>query len=197
MKTGPGRVNLVFGVVILVLTAVVAVSMYMNRNLPVIREAPGGNDFPEGRLPENHPPIDTANQVAVLEQRSRTEPGNAELRIQLGNAYYDVGQYQKASEAYEAALKLSPQNAGVETDLATCYHELGQHDKALAIVDRVLQYKPGFAQALFNKGIILQMGKNDAKGAIAAWEQLLQTNPNYPQRADVEQRLNQLKAASR
>ena len=197
MKTGHSRVNLVFGTVVFLLAAVAAVSMYLNRDLPVIREAPGGGDTAQGRLPENHPPIDTASQAAALEQRSRTEPDNAEVRIQLGNAYYDMGQFQKASEVYEAALKLSPQNAGVETDLATCYHELGQHDKALAILDRVLQYQPGFTQAMFNKGIVLQMGKNDAKGAIAVWENLLQTNPNYPQRTDVEQRLNQLKAASR
>jgi cytochrome c-type biogenesis protein CcmH/NrfG len=197
MKTGHGPVNLVFGTAVFLLAAVAAVSMYVNRNLPVIREAPGAGDAAQARLPENHPPIETASQAVALEQRSRAEPDNADVRIQLGNAYYDMGQYQKASEAYEAALKLSPQNAGVETDLGTCYHELGQHDKALAILDRVLQYQPGFAQALFNKGIILQMGKKDVKGAIAAWEELLQANPNYPQKADVEHRLDQLKAASR
>jgi cytochrome c-type biogenesis protein CcmH/NrfG len=197
MNTSHGRANLVFGTVVFLLAGVAAVSMYVNRNLPVIREAPGAGAAAEARLPENHPPIEMASQAAALEQRSRSEPENAEVKIQLGNVYYDLGQYQKASEAYEAALKLSPRNAGVETDLATCYHELGAHDKALAALDRVLQYQPGFAQALFNKGIVLQRGKNDVRGAIAAWEKLLQTNPDYPQKADVERRLDQLKAASR
>jgi len=92
---------------------------------------------------------------------------------------------------------LRPQSPSVETDLATCYHLLGQHDRALEILDKVLQYRPHFAQALFNKGIVLHSGRNDLKGAIAAWEELLRTNPNLPQRADIEQRIEQLKASQR
>jgi cytochrome c-type biogenesis protein CcmH/NrfG len=36
-------------------------------------------------------------------------------------------------------------------------------------------------------------GKNDAPGAIAAWEQLLKTNPGYPERQKVEELLNRAK----
>ncbi len=197
MTKGNGLLNLIFGITVSLLAAVAAVSMYLNRDLPAIREAPASSFPSDGRLPEGHPPIDAANQVASLEQMAANDPGNADIRIQIGNAYYDMGQYQKAAEAYEESLRLRPGNPGVGTDLATCYHELGQHDKALAILDQVLQYQPDFAQALFNKGIVLQTGKNDLKGAIAAWEKLLLKNPNYPQKAELEQKINQLKAAVR
>jgi tetratricopeptide (TPR) repeat protein len=133
----------------------------------------------------------------TLEQMSQADPQNADIKIQLGNALYDAGQYQKAAESYEQSLKLHPQNPGVETDLATCYHYLGQHDKALEILDKVLQYSPGFAQALFNKGIVLQEGKKDPQGAIAVWEVLLRSNPNFPQRAEIEQKINQLKSSAK
>jgi tetratricopeptide (TPR) repeat protein len=79
--------------------------------------------------------------------------------------------------------------------MATCYHFKGQHDKALEILDRVLRYRPGFPQALFNKGIILQIGKSDNRGAVAAWEELLRVNPEFPQRAELEERIRQLRAA--
>ncbi len=192
---GRKTLNLVLGSIVISLAVVAAVFMYLNWDLPVIRESPSAAMGSDEGLPEGHPPVDSSNRLTALEQMSRSDPQNAEIKAQLGNAYYDVGQYQKAADAYEESLKLKPQNAGVETDLATCYHELGQDDRALAIFDKVLQYKPNHPQALFNKGIVLQSGKKDLKGALAAWELLLKTNPDFPQRAELEQRINQLKSS--
>jgi len=81
--------------------------------------------------------------------------------------------------------------------MATSYHYLGQHDRALEILNKVLAYRPNFPQALFNKGVVLHVGKNDVRGAIAAWEELLRTNPSLPNRAELEQRISQLKATER
>ena len=39
---------------------------------------------------------------------------------------------------------------------------------------------------LFNLGIVRWQGKKDPKGAIVAWEKLLQTNPDYPQKDQVQ-----------
>jgi cytochrome c-type biogenesis protein CcmH/NrfG len=187
--------NLILGSIVFLLAAVAGVFMYLNWDLPVIREAPSVGIGGDERLPENHPPIDSSTKLAALEQMSRSDPQNAELRTQIGNVYYDMGQYRKAADAYEESLKLRPQDAGVETDLATCYHELGQDDKALSIFDKVLEYKPNHPQALFNKGIVLQSGKKDPKGAVAVWEQLLRTNPDFPQRAELEQKISQLRSS--
>ncbi len=188
------KINAVFAIAVILLAAVAAVTMYLNRDLPPVQEASGPVMQPNSQLPEGHPSVDASNKIASLEQMSQGEPQNAELKTQLGNAYYDAGQYQKAAEAYEGSLKLRPQNPGVETDLATCYHFLGQHGKALETLDKVLKYNPGFPQALFNKGIVLH-ATNDARGAIEVWQNLLASDPNFPQRADIEQRINQLKSA--
>ncbi len=190
-------VNLLFSAVIALLGVVSAVTMYLNRNQPVIREAPVGAAGVEPQLPEGHPPIDLSNRLVALEEASRSEPQNAAHRIQIGNIYYDMGQFQKAIGAYEEALKLRPREPAVETDLATCYHNIGEHRKALQILDGVLQHHPDFPMALFNKGIVLQAVNNDIKGAIVVWERLLQTNPDFPQRADLERRIAQLKAMIR
>ncbi len=187
-------INLLFGAVILVLGATAAYFMYANRGLPVIRE-PTAASQEEAQLPENHPPIDLSNRLMALEEMARGKPANAEYRIEIGNIYYDMGQYRKAISGYEEALKLKPQDPNVETDLATCYYNLGEHDRALQILDRILQYRPNFPMAMFNKGIVLQVGKNDSRGAIAAWEALLQANPDFPQRAALEQRIREAKAA--
>ncbi|PYU99619.1 MAG: hypothetical protein DMG10_24240 [Acidobacteria bacterium] len=193
------RINLLFGGLVALLGAfpLVYSLVYLER-APVI-QSPATTSLPPGHpnLPENHPPLDYARELAALEERSRAEPQNPDYRTRIGNVYYDMGEYEKAIEAYEQSLALRPQSPSVETDLATCYHLLGQHDRALEILDKVLQYRPHFAQALFNKGIVLHSGRNDLKGAIAAWEELLRTNPNLPQRADIEQRIEQLKASQR
>jgi cytochrome c-type biogenesis protein CcmH/NrfG len=67
----------------------------------------------------------------------------------------------------------------------------------LQTLDRVLQERPGFAQALFNKGVILQTARNDAAGAVAAWQELLRSNPDYPRRAELEQKIAQLRSSLR
>ena len=123
------------------------------------------------------------------------EPGNPEYKVEIGNLYYDMSQFRKAISSYEEALKLKPQDPNVETDLATCYYNLGEHDKALQILDKVLRYRPNFPMAMFNKGIVLQVGKNDSRGAIAVWEALLEANPDFPQRSALEQRIREAKAA--
>jgi len=187
--------NLVFGLLILALGALAGASMYANRNRPVIRESAAAAPQAERQLPENHPSIDTSNRLMALEEMSSKEPGNAVYRVEIGNIYYDMGQYRKAAASYEEALKLKPQDPNVETDLATCYYNVGEHDRALQVLDRVLQYRPGFPMAMFNKGIVLQAGKKDNQGAVAIWEALLQTNPDFPQRAALEQRIRESKAA--
>ena len=90
-----------------------------------------------------------------------------------------------------------PGDANVETDLAVCLHYLVQDDKALEILDRVLAYRPGFSQALFNKGTILINGKKNVKAGIDVWENLLRTNPDFARKSELEQRIGKLKGSIR
>ena len=145
-------VHLVFAVALAALGATAGASMYLNRDQPALNETPPSASESAAGLPASHPPVDFAERIAVLERQSRTDPSNPDYRIQMGNLYYDSGQYGKAREAYEAGLRLRPGDPGIETDLATCYHYLGQHEKALELLDRVLESHPNFSQALFNKG---------------------------------------------
>lgn len=199
MNSERKRVNLVFACVVAALGGWTIYYLGSGQGQTPVVQPPAASNLPPDHppLPENHPPIDYAKDLMALEQMSRANPGNAEYKTKIGNIYYDVGQYEKAAEAYQQSLALKPRDARVETDLAACLHYLGQHDKAIEILDRVLQYSPSFAQALFNKGVVLHAGKKDANGAIAVWEELLRSNPNLPQRAVLEQRINQLKSGGR
>ena len=191
------RVDFLLGSIVVLLGATAAISMYLNRDQPAVLEAQAtapGTDRGM-KLPEGHPPLDIAGKLQELEELSRKDPNNADYKVQIGNSYYDLGQYQKALDAYKESLQLRPQDPNVETDMGTCYHFLGQPDAALAVFDNVLKYRPNFPQALFNKGIVLLDGKKDIKGGIAAWEELLRSNPDFPDRERIEQRVRQLKAS--
>ncbi len=190
MALSKSSVNLLFAVVVAALGATAASYIYINSRQPGIQ-----GKAAETQLPENHPSLDTPGRIAALQQLSARDPKNPDYPAQIANLYYDAGQYAQAVEYYQQSLNVRPQDPNVETDLATCYHYLGQDDKSLELLNNVLSYNPGFTQAKFNKGIVLIEGKKDIKGGLAVWEDLLRSDPGYSQRAELEQRINQLKAS--
>jgi cytochrome c-type biogenesis protein CcmH/NrfG len=135
-------------------------------------------------------------QAAPLLESLQADPNNPELLTRIGNIYYDVKQYPTAIEYYERSLKLQPANAAVRTDMGTAYWYTGKADTALAEFNKALTYEPNKATTLFNLGIVKWQGKNDAKGAIADWQKLLDTNPNYTARDKVQQFIDQAKSGS-
>jgi tetratricopeptide (TPR) repeat protein len=183
--------NLLFGAIVAMLGTTAAAFLYLNSGQTEIQNQAAG-----AQLPENHPPLDSMNRIEAFQQLFAREPQNPDYPAQIANLYYDLGQYDKAADFYQQSLRLRPHDPNVETDLATCFHYLGQDDKSLEILDDVLKYNPGFTQAKFNKGVVLIEGKKDVQAGISVWEDLLRSDPNYPQAADLEKRISQLKASS-
>jgi cytochrome c-type biogenesis protein CcmH/NrfG len=135
-------------------------------------------------------------QAAPLLESLKKDPNNPELLLRIGNIYYDVKQYPTAIDYYQRSLKLQPANAAVRKDLGTAYWYTGNADTALAEFNKALTYEPNKANTLINLGIVKWQGKNDAAGAIANWQKLLDTNPNYAARDKVQQLIDQAKAGS-
>jgi tetratricopeptide (TPR) repeat protein len=111
----------------------------------------------------------------------------------LGNLYYDSQAYPQAIGYYEKALALQPKNPDVRTDLGTSYWYTGDADKAIANFEKALAVRPNHPGTLFNLGIVKWQGKNDPKGAVAAWEKLLANNPDYPQKDEVQSLIERAK----
>ena len=129
----------------------------------------------------------------MLRQLQQT-PRDAALLAQIGNTYYDARNYTQAIEYYRRSLEIRPENVNVRTDLATATWYNGDADGALKEFDRSLQYDPTHSHTLFNVGIVKWKGKNDIQGALASWNKLLATNPNYSDRPKVLQLMEQLKS---
>ena len=127
-----------------------------------------------------------AKAAEPLLTQLQSNPNDAETVIKLGNLYYDSQAYPQAIQYYEKALSIQPKNADVRTDLGTAYWYTGDADKAIASFEKALAIRPNHPDTLFNLGIVRWQGKKDPKGAVVAWEKLLETNPNYAQKDQVQ-----------
>jgi cytochrome c-type biogenesis protein CcmH/NrfG len=146
-------------------------------------------------VPAENTQAQTALQLSVapLLEAVNGNPADYDALVKLGDIYYDAQQFPSAIQYYERALAVHPENPDVRTDMATAYWYTGNADKALAEMETSLAYKPGHPQTLFNLGWVKWQGKADAKGAVEAWQKLLKTNPDYPQRQQVEQHIAKAK----
>ncbi len=133
---------------------------------------------------------------ASLKSMVTSNPRELNTLIQLGNLYYDNSRFSDAVEWYGKALEIDPGNINVRTDRGTCYWSLGQADSAIGEFQKSLQLNPTHPQTLFNLGIVYLHGKNDANGARMAWETLLASNPDYPDRTRLQGMLASLTPAA-
>ena len=127
----------------------------------------------------NIPPsnAELLNEIAVLEREVAANPSNVDAWIGLGNNYFDTQQYEKSIQAYKKSLELKPDNADVWTDMGIMYRRSGRPEEAVKAFDKAIEVDPKHQMSRYNKGIVLMHDLNDIKGAIAAWEGLLQINP--------------------
>ncbi len=135
-------------------------------------------------------------QAAPLIEKLKVDPKNPDLLVNVANSYYDAQQYPVAVDYYGRALEIKPSDASVRTDMATAYWYMGDTDRAIAEFNKSLSYEPNKANTLFNLGLVKWRGKMDVNGAVADWEKLLATNPNYEGKDKVEQLITEAKKHS-
>jgi Tfp pilus assembly protein PilF len=113
------------------------------------------------------------------------DPKNVQAAVSAGNMLYDAKRYEEAIPFYQQAMAANGRDVNVSTDLGTALWYTGRADAALAQYAVSLTIEPAHAQTLYNMGIVRSDGKKDFAGAAQAWETLLQTNPSYPNAANV------------
>ncbi|HYR88389.1 MAG TPA: tetratricopeptide repeat protein [Terriglobia bacterium] len=164
------------------------------RAIPVPVESLGPAGSVSGPGPEEPPPppLDTA-RLQQLETELKNNPKNIEALTELGNMHFDQKNYPQAIDLYKKVLELQPGNVEVSTDIGTALFYSNHFDEAIAQFRKTLGLDPNHPRTLFNLGVALLHGKNDALGAIQAWERLVQNNPNFPQVDLVKEQIRLLK----
>ncbi|HZD30453.1 MAG TPA: tetratricopeptide repeat protein [Candidatus Angelobacter sp.] len=161
---------------------------------------PGGQGMAAGQLPgigsqqqQGASPEMLAQAAAPLLEKLKVNPKDFDTLRDLGNVYYDGQAYPQAIEYYGKALEISPKNPDVITDYGTAYWYAGNADRAIEEFNKSLALRPNNANTMFNLGIVKWQGKKDPAGAVAVWEQLLKTNPNYEQKDQVQMLIERAK----
>ncbi len=139
---------------------------------------------------------ETIDMTQTLEAEILKHPENLSAWIQLGNIYFDDSRYDKAIWAYEKAVAIDPKNANVLTDMGIMYRRSGKPQKAVDAFERAISVDPKHETSRFNKGIVLMHDLKDRKGAIKAWEGLLEINPvaMAPNGQSVDELIRQFKS---
>ena len=141
------------------------------------------------------PPRLDPDEVKAMEALAARQPGDAAVRVELGNRYMDAERWGEAVRWYREALAIDPGGLSTVTDLGASLVSAGQPEAALVEFEKVLRADPGHRNALYNKGIaLLQLGR--AKEAAAAWEELLKRHPDDPQLQGLRGRIEQIRATS-
>lgn len=140
------------------------------------------------------PPLDES-RASAMKTTAQQNPTDAVTRVQLGNMYFDAGQFQEAVDWYEAALKIHPKDVNASTDLGIAYYYMNQPDRALAQFDRSLAIDPAHAKTLLNVGIVRAFGKQDLKGAADVWQKVLVVAPSSEEARAARQALDGLRSA--
>ena len=132
---------------------------------------------------------DDCNQSADPDRRIRgctqvIERGEKETRKNRsfaydnrGNAYYKMGEFDRAIADFTAAIALNPNDAIAHYNRGNAYDERAELDSAIADWDKAIAINPNYAAAYGNRGIAYRkMGEFGR--AIADYTKAIKINPN-------------------
>lgn len=150
------------------------------RPVVAVRQSPAAGSM--GSMAGQMPTLEQMKQLAdkkaaPLLEKLKSDPNNSDLLIQAGSIYLSTHQFKEAAGYFERALQVDPKNVAVRTQMASCLYYNGDVDGAISQLQQSLRYDPKDANSLFNLGMIKWQGKQDSKGAVATWRQLLKLNP--------------------
>jgi tetratricopeptide (TPR) repeat protein len=140
---------------------------------------------------------DLSKQIDTLKAILKDDPKNLKALVELGNAYFDTDQVDRAIETYTKALAINPKDADVRTDMGIMYRKKGDFDRAISEFKKAAQDDPKHVNSRYNLGIVLLHDKGDLKGAIQAWEDYLKVEPSGPRADNIRAQIGKMREMSK
>jgi cytochrome c-type biogenesis protein CcmH len=137
-----------------------------------------------------------ADPVAALEARTKENPEDVEAWTELGARHFDLGRFDLAVTAYDAAIRLAPMNAALWSARGESRVMASTQDPmpALALTDfeTAIGFDPKDPRARYFLAVRQDLA-GDHRGAIDAWLALLaDTPPGAVWEADLRRTIEQV-----
>jgi cytochrome c-type biogenesis protein CcmH/NrfG len=141
-------------------------------------------------IPADHPSMEVMERLREYQTRAESHPEDKQVRVALGNEYYNMGRFDAAISWYEQALELQPQDADVTTDLGTSYLYNNNPGRAIELYRKAIEIQTDHPQAMQNLGFAYY-ATGEFDNAIDTWQRLLSTHKNYPHAAVIEKQMEE------
>jgi stress-induced-phosphoprotein 1 len=115
-------------------------------------------------------------QKKKADELSYINPELSEKHRGDGNELYKAGDYAKAVEQYEEAVKRNPKDKRAYNNLAASFSKMLKFSEAMKFADKALELDPDFVKAISRKATIYQFTKEYHK-AIENYEKILKLDP--------------------
>ena len=158
-----------------------------------VRGDNGGS--PDGGVPAaGQVALDEA-RVAELKAVIAQQPDNQDALFELGELYFEAGQWEPAIEWFTKLVALDAANLHALTDIGTAYFNLARPQDAKTYWEKVVQVDPNDVQAHYNLGFYYaNVDPRDLGSAVREWETVISLDPNSPQAQTARVHIEGLKA---
>ncbi len=82
---------------------------------------------------------------------------SAEDYFDRGVASFDLGQYERAIQDFDEAIRLNPEFATAYYNRGLAYADLGQYERAIQDWDEAIRFNPEYAAAYNNRGVAYEI----------------------------------------
>jgi tetratricopeptide (TPR) repeat protein len=149
-----------------------------------------------GRPGTVHDPVSgsTGDRMADLRRAVDRDPENPELLVDLGNAYYDREDWDRAVAAYEKARRKAPKNPNLLSDLGAAHRNRGEFDLAVAYFQKARESDADHWQSLLNWVLVEAYDRKNAMAAQRAFDELKKRYPEVPQLDRIQEQISSLRA---
>ena len=149
---------------------------------------------PKSQSPLPSGSLQTQEELKLLQEAVRSNPGNVNAWIKLGNTLMDSSRYNEAIDAYQKALDMNPKNVDVRVDMGVCYRNAGKPDIAVKEFRKAIEVNQNHVMAHKNLAIVLAYDFRDNTQAIKEFERALELAPNAPDAGRIREEIQKLKA---